>query len=519
MAGVGKTELAKHVNNELLRTPSPFHYVYWVTVSPDFSIHKLQDTIARMVNLDLSSVDDKHIRAARLFEVLKDKNFVLILDDMWNYLPLEMVGIPDNMKRCKLVLTTRSLNVCRKMDCQKNIKVKPLSLKASRELFFQELGYQIVPSLEKIAESIVLECDGLPLGIKVMARNMKQVDDIHEWRLAGNQRKDAIEFLIAGNRREDVNEFLIAGDRREYVIGFLIDVGVLEGKSRREEFNEGHTMLNKLLNLCLLEEEEYTCSVTMHNLLKNMAIQIMNADARVIVRNDEKLSEMPEWGNWSKDLARISLMKMIYVFGSVWHKNRGVATRDITKAFQLRFLRLGFSFTVEGKEVASLRKLEELECRFHSVVKLVYYGPSTRISRLRKPLSTASKRNRRSLSRTTMDRKLFVCSHWKCHKTVGSRKEVLSPVKLGSVNAANCKELVAKLDVGGFLVGGASLKSFKVEELLKAAIRELFDQGEQPQEKETLSSDDLKAKIKDYLRERRCLIFLDDEAWEDIQGP
>ncbi|KAF2318783.1 hypothetical protein GH714_010770 [Hevea brasiliensis] len=122
LGGVGKTELAKHVNNELLRTPSPFHHVYWVTVSPDFSIHKLQDTIARMVNLDLSSVDDKHIRAARLFEVLKDKNFVLILDDMWNYVPLEMVGIPDNMKRCKLVLTTRSLNVCRKMDCQKNIK-------------------------------------------------------------------------------------------------------------------------------------------------------------------------------------------------------------------------------------------------------------------------------------------------------------------------------------------------------------------------------------------------------------
>ncbi|KAF2318799.1 hypothetical protein GH714_010793 [Hevea brasiliensis] len=147
----------------------------------DFSIHKLQDTIARMVNLDLSSVDDKHIRAARLFEVLKDKNFVLILDDMWNYVPLEMVGIPDNMKRCNLVLTTRSLNVCRKMDCQKNIKVKPLLVDASWELFLQELGHQIMPSLEKIAKSIVLECKGLPLGIKVMARNMKQVDDIHEW--------------------------------------------------------------------------------------------------------------------------------------------------------------------------------------------------------------------------------------------------------------------------------------------------------------------------------------------------
>ncbi|KAJ9160125.1 hypothetical protein P3X46_025556 [Hevea brasiliensis] len=318
MGGVGRTELAKHVNNELLRTPSPFHHIYWVTVSPDFSIHKLQDTIARMVNLDLSSVDDKHIRAARLFEVLKDKNFVLILDDMWNYVPLEMVGIPDNMKRWKLVLTTRSLNVCRKMYCQKNIKVKPLLVDASWELFLQELGHRIVPSLEKIAKSIVLECQGLPLGIKVMARNMKQVDDIHEWSNALDKLRRSIpeqenlEIFKELKRSYDyLNDptlqqcFLccalylgLAGNRREDVIEFLIDVGVLEGESRREEFNEGQTMLNKLLNLCLLEEEEEEgediCTVKMHCLLKNMAIQIMNADARVIVKNDEKLSEMPE---------------------------------------------------------------------------------------------------------------------------------------------------------------------------------------------------------------------------------
>ncbi|KAJ9160128.1 hypothetical protein P3X46_025559 [Hevea brasiliensis] len=501
MAGVGKTELAKHVNNELLRTPSPFHYVYWVTVSPDFSIHKLQDTIARMVNLDLSSVDDKHIRAARLFEVLKDKNFVLILDDMWNYVPLEMVGIPDNMKRCKLVLTTRSLKVCRKMDCQKNIKVKPLLVDASWELFLQELGHQITPSLEKIAKSIVLECDGLPLGIKVMARNMKQVDDIHEWSNALDKLRRSIpeqENLEIFNELKRSYDYLndptlqqcflycalYQGSCygwygiRKGMIELLIDVGVIEGESRREEFNEGRTILNKLLNLCLLEEE-YAYEVKMHNLLKNMAIQIMNADARVIVRNDEKLSEMPEWGNWSEDLVRISLScndireipsvyspscpnlstvllgnnRNLSLIGySFFEQLHGLKMLDLSwtaienlptsisdlvnlralllrmckalrhvpslaalralkkldlydsgvgkvpegiellsnlryldlcgtniaelepgilpKLSQLRVLRLGFSFTVEGKEVASLRKLEELECRFHGVGEL-----------------------------------------------------------------------------------------------------------------------------------------------------
>ncbi|KAJ9160127.1 hypothetical protein P3X46_025558 [Hevea brasiliensis] len=517
MGGVGKTELAKHVNNELLRTPSPFHHVYWVTVSPDFSIHKLQDTIARMVDLDLSSVDDKHIRAARLFEVLKDKNFVLILDDMWNYIPLEMVGIPDNVKSCKLVLTTRSLNMCRKMDCQKNIKVKLLSLKASRELFFQDLGYQIVPSLEKIAESILLECEGLPLGIKVMARNMKQVDDIHEWSNALDKLRRSIpeqENLEIFNELKRSYDYLndptlqqcflylalyqgLWDYEREEMIEFLIDVEVIEGESRREEFNEGHTMLDKLLNLCLLEEEEEedTYTVRMHNLLKNMAIQIMNADARVIVKNDEELSEMPEWGNWSKDLVRISLsgndihkipsghspscpnlstallgknrnlsligysffkqlhslkmldlswtaieklptsishlvnlsalllrgceklrhvpslaalwaLKKLDLYGSGVEKVpkgikllsnlryldlRGTRIEELQagilpKLSQLRFLRLGFSFTVEGKEVASLRKLEELQCRFYGVGELntfVTCKPSTGQTRYR----------------------------------------------------------------------------------------------------------------------------------------
>ncbi|KAF2318802.1 hypothetical protein GH714_010811 [Hevea brasiliensis] len=218
-------------------------------------------------------------------------------------LTTKLKGIPDNMKRCKLVLTTRSLNVCRKMDCQKNIKVKPLLVDASWELFLQELGHQIMPSLEKIAKSIVLECKGLPLGIKVMARNMKQVDDIHEW------------------------------------------------------------------------------------------------NARVIVKNDEELSEMPEWGNWSKDLVRISLsskdiplraLKKLDLYGSGVEKvPKGIKLLSnlryldlcgtnieelqpgiLPKLSQLRFLRLGFSFTVEGKEVASLRKLEELECRFHGVGEL-----------------------------------------------------------------------------------------------------------------------------------------------------
>ncbi|XP_021625216.1 probable disease resistance protein At4g27220 isoform X1 [Manihot esculenta] len=328
MGGVGKTELAKHIYNKLVTAASPFDHVYWVNVSEHFSIYGLQNTIARMVDLDLSSVDNEDIRAAKLSEALnKNKSFVLFLDDVWNYIPFDRIGIPG----CKLVITTRSLDVCRSMDCQKNIKVEPLGYGAAWELFLQKLGHQLVPNVEPIAREIVLECQGLPLGIEIMARNMKRKDDIHEWR-------DALHKLTRGIPKQENSE-IFDNLKRSYdclndpslqqcflyfvlfvppdqklesldikeVIDFLIDVGVIERSSRKQAFDEGHTMLNKLENLCLFNGgHTYSGSrwVSMHGLVRKVAIQLMGTDAQVW----EKLFKMPKWGNWSKDLMRISLI-------------------------------------------------------------------------------------------------------------------------------------------------------------------------------------------------------------------
>jgi disease resistance protein RPS2 len=48
-----------------------------------------------MVDLDLSNVDDEKKRAAKLAHaLLRRKQSVLILDDVWNHFLLENVGIP-----------------------------------------------------------------------------------------------------------------------------------------------------------------------------------------------------------------------------------------------------------------------------------------------------------------------------------------------------------------------------------------------------------------------------------------
>lgn len=113
MGGVGKTTIVTHIHNKLLEDPNTFDHVFWITVSQDFSIHKLQNDIAKMVNLDLSNVDDEKKRAAKLAQaLLRRKQSVLILDDVWNHFLLEKVGIPLRVNGCKLILTTRSLDLC-----------------------------------------------------------------------------------------------------------------------------------------------------------------------------------------------------------------------------------------------------------------------------------------------------------------------------------------------------------------------------------------------------------------------
>eukprot|EP00258_Populus_trichocarpa_P031901 XP_024447920.1 probable disease resistance protein At4g14610 [Populus trichocarpa] len=185
MGGVGKTTIMQHIYNELLQRPDICDHVWWVTVSQDFSINRLQNFIAKHLHLDLSSEDDVQLRPAKLSEELRKKQkWILILDDLWNNFELDRVGIPEKLKECKLIMTTRLEMVCHQMACHRKIKVKPLSDGEAWTLFMEKLGCDIALSreVEGIAKAVAKECAGLPLGIITVARSLRGVDDLHEWR-------------------------------------------------------------------------------------------------------------------------------------------------------------------------------------------------------------------------------------------------------------------------------------------------------------------------------------------------
>ncbi|XP_058106523.1 probable disease resistance protein At1g52660 [Magnolia sinica] len=185
MEGVGKTTIMTQMYNRI-KSSKIFGIAIWVTVSNDFSIEKLQNLIAQEIKLELSYEKDEIRRSMKLFQALKRrKKFVIILDDMWKPFPFEKVGIPEGNTN-KIVLTTRSKNVCRGMGCQKKFEVEVLSREEAWELFKERLGADVVlsPEVERIAKLVTEECGSLPLRIITIARAMREKNDIREWRNA-----------------------------------------------------------------------------------------------------------------------------------------------------------------------------------------------------------------------------------------------------------------------------------------------------------------------------------------------
>ncbi|CBI20159.3 unnamed protein product, partial [Vitis vinifera] len=290
MGGIGKTTVVTHIHNRLLENRDTFGHVYWVTVSKDSSIRRLQDAIAGKINLDFSKEEDEKIRAALLSEALqKKKKFVLVLDDVWEvYVPRE-VGIPIGVDGGKLIITTRSRDVCLRMGCKEIIKMEPLSKVEAWELFNKTLErYNALSQKEEeIAKDIIKECGGLPLAIVTTARSMKCL-------------------LYCALFPEDYKI------RRVSLIGYWIAEGLVEEMgSWQAERDRGHAILDKLENVCLLERCENGKYVKMHDVIRDMAINISTKNSRFMVKIVRNLEDLPSEIEWSNNsVERVSLMQI-----------------------------------------------------------------------------------------------------------------------------------------------------------------------------------------------------------------
>ncbi|KAL8166176.1 hypothetical protein V2J09_007675 [Rumex salicifolius] len=296
LRGVGITTLAMHIHNQLLHGLGKTASVYWVTVSQDCTVSMLQEKIAKELGLSRVLGDvDMMKRPAILSEALKKRsNVVVILDDMWDCLPVEKVGLPIGKNGCKLLLTTRSQKVCAEMGCQKILRVQILSEEESWSLFADRLGNcdDLSTDAREIAKLVVKECGGLPLGIIVVAACMRGVFDVYEW-------KNALAELR--NYKWE----------RDEVVRFWIMEGHLEEiQSWQEQLNRAHTMLNRLISACLLDAitESTRSFVKMHDLIRDMAIKISRERHHSMIKAGMQLREVPCLQEWTEKMSKVSLV-------------------------------------------------------------------------------------------------------------------------------------------------------------------------------------------------------------------
>ncbi|GLT50823.1 hypothetical protein SLA2020_242830 [Shorea laevis] len=272
-------------------------------------------------------------------EIMGRVRFVLILDDVWENFSLIDVGIPKPTLQngCKVVITSRSTDVCNFLGCE-IVKVQPLSPGESLNLFLNRVGHDVlqVAGLEEMLKLMVEECAGLPLAIVVVVGCMRGEKDIIEWRNSINELRQCVKsvkvkedmifrqlkfsydrlgsleiqkcFLSCSLFREDY-EF-----SKELIEGW-IDEGLIDEPGRRQEaYDRGHAFLNRLEKNCLLEKiidsRGYLFGFVfkIHDVVRDMAIKSIGPRFGYKVKTGMNLKRVSNECEWVKDLKKVSLM-------------------------------------------------------------------------------------------------------------------------------------------------------------------------------------------------------------------
>ncbi|KAM3196725.1 hypothetical protein ACQJBY_072433 [Aegilops geniculata] len=191
MGGLGKTTLAKMVYNDQ-GIQQHFELKMWHCVSDNFDVIALLKSIIELaVSGRCDMPDTIELLQKKLEQVIGQKRFMLVLDDVWNederkwkdvLKPLLCsVGGPGSV----ILVTCRSKQVSSIMCTVKPHELTFLSEEDSWELFSNRAfsnGVDEQPELITIGRRIVNKCGGLPLALKTMGGLLSSKQKVQEWK-------------------------------------------------------------------------------------------------------------------------------------------------------------------------------------------------------------------------------------------------------------------------------------------------------------------------------------------------
>ncbi|KAK1280046.1 putative disease resistance protein [Acorus gramineus] len=328
MGGVGKTTLAKEIKRQALEQ-NMFRKAIMVTISQNPNLDIIREKMAEQLGINIKQ---ESISLEKLFSLIKPEGQVLIiLDDVWRRLDLSEIGIPHDC--CKIIMTSRSLEVCTSMGIKENIQLGFLSPEDSWELF--KAYSEVVESSSElqccVARDVASECKGLPLAIATVGRALRG-KSFPEWEDALVQLRASVPDNISELKdvymqlklsydhlsKEAQSCFLLCSLFPEDAVisvelltcyamgeGFLQCVNTLQ-----ETKNRVLSLVSKLKASCLLlEEGEEGKMVKMHDVVRDVAIYIGSNENHEGCLSKSYQNE-PNWDKWEtvKECKRLSVM-------------------------------------------------------------------------------------------------------------------------------------------------------------------------------------------------------------------
>jgi len=278
---------------------------------------------------------------------MKTISFLVLLDDLWDQINLEDVGIPyplgnvNNLKR-KVVLTTRLRKVCGQMEVRKELKVTYLQEHEAWKLFEKNIGAETFcsPHIEDLARELMTELKGLPLALTSIGKAMYRKNTA-QWETAiqymqqscCTDDKDPIELgmetnvfrqlkFTYDNLRNDTlrccfltcalwpeDEKILEVDLARCWMG----LGLVNEEDMESSFRKSYSLIADLTAVCLLEGwGDWYGFVKVHDLIRDMALWISRDCGE---RNDKWIVPAPvskdviPWSRVAKTVECISLAK------------------------------------------------------------------------------------------------------------------------------------------------------------------------------------------------------------------
>ncbi|PSR91695.1 Disease resistance protein [Actinidia chinensis var. chinensis] len=195
MGGLGKTTLTKKVYDDPI-VKKHFQNRAWITVSESFKIEKLLQSmieqlfkeVKQPIPQGVENMDTNSLKGI-INAFLKQKRYVLVLDDVWDIHAWQSFRytFPNGNCGSRVILTTRNINLASFCSGEYHgyvYNLMPLSPEDSWTLFCRKTfqGFSCPSYLEGLSRDILRRCEGLPLAIVAISGLLSTKEkSMEEW--------------------------------------------------------------------------------------------------------------------------------------------------------------------------------------------------------------------------------------------------------------------------------------------------------------------------------------------------